>query len=197
MKYCIRKVPERNTKYLERLLPEAVVVSDVNHNGAIWSFLKAIEIVDDDCIYIQDDMLLCKDFKTRAESYVKQYPDDIISFSSQWQYSHNITQEGFDNKCALWVMCVYIPKDIAMSFKRFMLAEGYKQFYRWQKFIEGQADDTMLERFYFRILKGSVFNTKPSLAGHGSIESFIDKSRGLRPSPMFDYDNAEPKLDGE
>ena len=78
MKYVIRKVPERNTEYLEKLLPEAVVVNDVNHNGAIWSFLKAIEVADDDAVYIQDDMLLCKDFKNRAESYIKKYPNNII-----------------------------------------------------------------------------------------------------------------------
>jgi len=35
MKYVIRKVPERDTSYLERLLPDADVYSDVLHVGAI------------------------------------------------------------------------------------------------------------------------------------------------------------------
>ena len=74
MKYIIRKIPKRNTKYLERLLPDALVYNDVKHHGCIYSFLKAIETVDDDCVYIQDDMLLCKNFRNLADNYIKKYP---------------------------------------------------------------------------------------------------------------------------
>jgi hypothetical protein len=194
MKYVIRKVPERNTEYLEKLLPEAVVVNDVNHNGAIWSFLKAIEVADDDAIYIQDDMLLCKDFKKRAEAYVEKYPDEVISFSSQKSVTFNVESEGFSNKSPLWDMCIYIPKKIAQAYRTFHLAEGYKKFYRWEIFLEKSATDTLLERYVYQVLKKSVFNVCPSLAGHKPLESVAVKGRKPRLSPLFDYENCEKDM---
>lgn len=34
MRYVIRKIPKRNTEYLERLIPDAHVYNDTQHIGA-------------------------------------------------------------------------------------------------------------------------------------------------------------------
>ncbi len=189
MKYVIRKVPERNTEYLEKLLPEAVVVNDVNYNGAIWSLLKAIEQANDDAIYIQDDMLLSKDFVKSANKYIKKYPHSVIVFSYVKTYKFKILEEGFYNGVAeTFLLCTYIPKDIAQSFRKFMLMEGYKKLPRYEFYQSIQADDTFFAMYLNKILKEKVFVTYPNLAGHGRQDSVINpQGRGLRLSPAFDY----------
>lgn len=196
MKYCIRKVPEQNTEYLEKLLPEAIIVNDVNHNGAIWSFLKAIETADDDCIYIQDDILLCKDFKSRAETYVKQYPDEVIVFSTLCEKSNktdSIQKEGFYTaREGGWLLATYIPKDIAKTFKAFFLAEQFKKIPQWERYIKSDFDDIFFCRYLDSFTSCKVFVTNPSLCGHNDIvKSVINASRPKRISPMFDYEGAE------
>lgn len=197
MKYVIRKVPERNTKYLERLLPEAVVVNDVNHNGAIWSFLKAIEIADDDAVYIQDDMLLCKDFKNKAEQYIKKYPNEVIVFSNHViknakKYGGDVySKEGFypSSKGIVIMLCVYIPKQIAKDFRSFYLKGGAETLSSWEKYKKMDADDLLFCRWYQK----DVLMTVPQLAGHSENKSVIVPSRPIRISPLFDYENAERK----
>lgn len=196
MKYCIRKVPERNTKYLEKLLPEAIIVNDVNHNGAIWSFLKSIETADDDCIYIQDDMLLCKDFKSRAETYVKQYPDEVIVFSTLSEIKNKqktIQTEGFYTaRNGGWLLATYIPKDIARAFKLFFITEQYKKIPQYKRYLKSQFDDIFFCRWLDMFTSKKVFVTNPSLCGHNELEkSVINPSRPKRISPMFDYEDCE------
>ena len=196
MKYVIRKVPERNTEYLEKLLPEAVVVNDVNHNGAIWSFLKAIEVADDDAVYIQDDMLLCKDFKNRAESYIKKYPNNIISFSTLTEKKNQknpIGEEGFYTaKEGCWLLAIYIPKVIAKAFKMFFIAEQYKKIPQYERYIKSQFDDIFFCRWVDMFAKEKVFVTNPSLCGHNELQkSVINPARPKRISPMFDYGDCE------
>ena len=199
MKYVIRKVPERNTEYLEKLLPEAVVVNDVNHNGAMWSFLKAIEVADDDAIYIQDDMLLCKDFKNRAEAYVKKYPNDVIVFSTHIiknakKYGGTIFQnEGFYSVKggATVMLCSYIPLQIAKRFRNFYLQGKCQSFTAIKKYLKGDFDDLLFCNYIDSVEQKKVFMTVPQLAGHTENKSVICKSRPIRISPLFDYENCE------
>ena len=195
MKFVIRKVPERDTSYLERILPEAVVINDVNHNGAIWSFLKAIEIADDDAVYIQDDMLLCKNFKTRVEEYVRKYPDEVIVFSNAViknakSYGGDVyKQENFypASRGITLMLCSYIPKKIAKDFRTFFLKGGAERLPCWNKYKKMNADDLLFCRWYQK----DVLMTVPQLAGHLENKSVTVKSRPIRISPLFDYENAE------
>lgn len=204
MKYIIRKVPERNTKYLERLLPEAEIVNDVNHNGCVWSFLKAIEVANDDAIYIQDDMLLCKDFKKKAEEYVKKYPSSVIIFSSHIiknakKYAETIYREEkfyTGKEGGTWLLCTYIPKKIGMEFFDFIVSEECKKLGSWKKYEKMQADDLLFCKF-LDLRSYKAFVVVPQLAGHEENKSVVLASRPKRISPLFDYKNCEQKGDSE
>ena len=206
MKYIIRKVPERNTRYLERLLPDAVVVNDVNHNGCIWSFLKAIETADDDAVYIQDDMLLCKDFRKKSEEYISKYPSDVIVFSThlpkknlQKGNAEIVFKNGFNDvgwRRDVILLSTYIPKDIASGFMQYMLSEECKK-NRFFKFcVANKSDDTFFAFFLNKIGK-KVYMTIPNLAGHEENISVAVNTRPVRISPDFDYKNCEKKRENE
>lgn len=206
MKYIIRKVPERNTKYLERLLPDAEIVNDVKHNGCIWSFLKAIEVADGDAIYIQDDMLLCKDFKNKAEEYVKKYPNDVICFSTHIPRAKSLrdiyqcldfTERFYEREeFGVCLLATYIPKQIADDFVQFMLTDECKELPRYKTWINMDADDCFFAD-YLETRKRQKFLTVPMLAGHELNKSVVYESRPLRFSPNFDYENGEQKRDDE
>lgn len=210
MKYIIRKVPERNTKYLERLIPQHLIFNDVNHNGCIWSFLKAIELVDDNAIYVQDDILLCSDFVKKSTRVVNEHPDKVIVFSTPFLKSAFVkgeTKAGGDSiidkegvylaKEACWLLCTYIPKKIAQDFYNFFITDEVKTLGAYNKYMKMQADDLMFRRFLERYGYDGVFVTVPNLAGHEENKSVTIASRPIRICPMFDYENAEKKLEDE
>lgn len=205
MKFVIRKVPERNTSYLERLLPNPIVINDVKHNGCIWSFLKSIETADDDAVYIQDDILLCKDFVRKCEEVISQHPDIVVVFSTPFlkgktEYNGDkiIDKEGYyPAKEAGWMLCTYIPKKIAQHFFEFFITDECKTLGSYNKYIKMQADDLFFRRFLERYNYDNIFVTVPNLAGHEENKSVVCASRPIRISPMFDYDNAEIKQENE
>ena len=195
MKYVIRKVPERDTSYLERLIPEAIVYNDVNHTGAIQSFVGVIKQVRDDAVYIQDDMILCKDFIRRTQEYIDRYPDEVIVFSNRTDGKRTsiANSEGFYNpKEAGWLMCTYIPKTIAIDFAQWWICGRWQRVvHPWysRNWIKKQFDDIFFRSYL--IEKGkSVFVAVPNLAGHPANDSVID-CRPPRITTNFDFENAE------
>ena len=197
MKYVIRKVPERNTKYLERLIPDALVYNDTVHEGAIWSFVQAIEKVDDDAVYVQDDMILCRDFIQRTQEYVNKYPDEVIVFSN---FSHGkltqkaVTEGFFHPKEGGWLLCTYIPKELAKGFAQWWRGSRWRHtvpassYCNW---IKRQYDDIFFRQYLIEQGR-QVFVTVPNLAGHPKNESVIDK-RPPKWTTNFDFENAEPR----
>ena len=117
MKWIIRKVPERDTSYLERLIPEAEVFCDTEHKGCRWSFEQAILMANDDAVYVQDDMILCKGFKAKAEEIIKRYPSHCIVFASTHynKDSEKVDKAGFWlPEEGGWLMCTICLKCIKM-----------------------------------------------------------------------------------
>ena len=195
MKYVIRKVPERNTAYLERLLPDALIYNDTGRIGALWSFHEAMRLADDDAVYIQDDMFLCKDFRKRAEEYIRKYKDEIVVFSNHTNTREiNIREEGFwEPKKACWLLCTYIPRAFAREYLDDVDSGRWKI---ERKRLQGQYDDLNLQD-YLKSKGRDVFLTVPNLAGHPANISSINKYRPIRITDNFDYENMEPRLDGE
>lgn len=190
MKYVIRKVPERDTSYLERLLPDALIYCDENHEGCRASFEKAILLADDDAVYIQDDMILCKNFREKAEAYIAKYPSYCIVFSNQnySKESAEVTKEGFwSAKKGAWLMCTYIPKEMARAFLAMKKSESFKRYKNVERF---DLDDVEFEQF-LTFVGEKVFVTVPNLAGHPRNKSVTKFKRSPRICKNFDYENAE------
>ena len=57
----------------------------------------------------------------------------------------------------------------------------------WTKYKKMNADDLMFCKWYNK----NVFITVPQLAGHQENQSVTVKSRPIRISPLFDYENCE------
>lgn len=192
MKYVIRKVPERDTSYLEKHIPNALVYSDVKHEGCRKSFVEAILLANDDACYVQDDMILCKQFVERTQEYISKHPNNVIVFSNFTNLKGNqIYQEGFwEPRQAGWLLCTYIPKRIAM---RFVEAKRQGSFQVPANAIKYDFDDMEFNRFLEK--EGEkVFLAVPNLAGHPKNQSVTGFKRPPRTCPNFDYEKAEKKI---
>lgn len=193
MKFIIRKVPERDTSYLERLIPSAEVYNDVNHTGAIQSFIDAIKAADDDAVYVQDDMLLCKGFVEKAERYVKEHKNDVIvfaNFTHDKQSSDVLTEGYYSARKGGWLLCTYIPKPIADAFVKWYESGGYESVRNYMRYLAMQGDDVLFDRF-LELIDKEVFVTVPNIAGHRKNKSFINPNRPVRVCVNFDYEGAE------
>lgn len=192
MKYVIRKVPERNTEYLERLLPDAEIYCDDKHIGALESFIDVLRKTEGDAVYVQDDMLLCKDFIKRTREVIEKYPYAVIVFSNFTHdaSSKDVVKQGWYNaKKGCWLLCTYIPEGIKNAFLKWWDNGEWKSIGRCKQWVSRQYDDAFFSRF---LLQNDldVFVTVPNLAGHPKNKSVID-SRAPKTTPNFDFDNME------
>lgn len=185
MNYVIRRCPERDTGMLERCLPDAIVYNDTEHEGALISFHKALRMANDDAVYIQDDVVLCKDFKSRTMGYIKKYPKTVIVFSSYFE-SNEAVRNDFAILENVSLLCTYIPKHIADAYLH-AVESGEWKLSKWD--INGQFDDLNFSKFLLKY-DIEVFVVYPHLAGHLPGESVIRKSRPKnRICHNFDYED--------
>lgn len=91
-------------------------IKDTKHEY-IGSYIRALEMINDyNSVLLEDDCVLCKNFKEEIEKVISQYPDTIINFftspNTYWttQYS-----DKFD-----YNQCTYFPKGITYNFAQLM-----------------------------------------------------------------------------
>ena len=157
---------------------------DTLHEGALRSFLAAMRMANDNAIYIQDDLVVCKDFAQKARKYVDMCPKHVIVFSSCFD-SNNAVKNEFARLKNVSLLCTYIPKYIADIYLKAINSGEWKITEREKKL---QFDDLNFSKFLWE--SGfDVFVAFPSLAGHLPGKSVIKKSRPIRLSANFDYNN--------
>lgn len=183
MKFVIRKVPERDTSSLEKELPDALVCNDIEHIGALNSFFEALKLADDDAVYLQDDIVLCKNFKVKCEEIIRNHSNSIIVFSSYFHCNENV-KNAFRDGGDVQTLCVYIPKYIADAYLQSIYSGEWKL---TKKDERGQFDDLNFGR-WLRTHGIDMFVVYPNLAGHLPVKSVINKSRPKnRICKNFDY----------
>ena len=82
IKYFIRTTCERVLdESINRELGENyTLLVDKEHDSAKAFFNQLLEINDYDAILLEDDIILCKNFKKRIEEVINKYPNEVINF---------------------------------------------------------------------------------------------------------------------
>ena len=193
MHYVIRKVPERDTSILESILGNDVIVySDEQHKGALNAFIDVLNRVNDDAVFIQDDMILCRNFKKRVSEYINSHKDEVVVFSNNDNDKEckDARHEGYySSMIAGWQLCTYIPLKYAKGFLEWWFIKGgNKKVPKY--YIQRQYDDFCFNRYLYEIGQ-PVFLVVPNLAGHPKNESTISK-RSYRITHNFNYEDTDP-----
>lgn len=105
MKYFVRTMENREDRlpdYFEKI---------VDREGRyVKSYIDALYIIGDyDAVLVEDDIVLCNNFKEEVEKVIAQYPTTIINFFSNPEryYTTHLTELFGYNQCT------YFPKGMA------------------------------------------------------------------------------------
>ena len=107
IKYFVRTTNDRLFEYdleYEKLI-------DIEHEP-VKSFIEQLKYISQwDSILLEDDLILCKDFKNKIEGAIKQHHNKIINFFTrpkEWFTTH-------ESNWFVYNQCTYYPRGIALT----------------------------------------------------------------------------------
>lgn len=165
----------------ERILDESFsqinyeLIVDTKHQPVI-SFIDSLEYISDyDSILLEDDVILCNDFKERIEQVISDYPNDIINFFTlpMTYFTTHITDDFFK-----FNQCTYYPKGISKVIAEKMKNHLYENIPYGYDTIEGWS---------FKEMNLSYLVYRPCLVQHIDYKSLISKSHHRRSPYFIDY----------
>lgn len=194
MKYFVRTTGERTLDGSFSQIEYELLV-DYEHNPVQSIIVQLKKISKSNSIFMEDDIILCKDFENRINEVIKKYPNQIINFYFQpLQYQVKGLRRGKD---FLFNQCVYYPRYITSKIAKEMeilLEEGFKfdQYDRLQaKAMERLGIDFISYRpMLVQHKKGPSLLNNNWTNGAQTIY-FVDDLENLG----IDYDNAKVTLD--
>ncbi len=108
IKYFVRTTGERVLDDSFSQIEYELLVDTEGHCGK--AFLKQLEYVKDyDAVLLEDDIILCKNFKERIEKVISEHPNDVINFFTlpTWYFKTRKLSDFSYNQCT------YFPKGSA------------------------------------------------------------------------------------
>lgn len=108
IKYFVRTTTERKIHDSYNQIPYELLI-DYEHNSG-KAFLEQLEIINEyDAVLLEDDCILCENFKEEIEKVIKQYPNKIINFFTRprdYFYTKECPHFSYNQ-------CTYYPKGVA------------------------------------------------------------------------------------
>lgn len=176
MKYYIRTTGERILDESYNQIPYIKLI-DKEHRY-IDFFVDELERVgDEDCVILEDDCVLCKDFKNRIEAVISQYPNKIINFF-YWGQHYFKTRESDDY---VQNQCTYYPKGLSKK----LAVEMRKVHKKYPTLATDRVENIALLN-----LKETHIQYRPCLVQHLNFDSLLNHSiehQGLRTPFFIDY----------
>lgn len=174
IKYFVRTTLERQLDSSYSQIEYELLV-DTEHKP-IESFIKQLKQISDyDAVLLEDDLILCKDFKNRIEEVINKYPNKIINFFyHQDEYYLTREEKRYSNN-----QCTYYPKGLAYEIAQEM-----------KNFIKCSDQYSWIENLALNKLHLTHIQYRPCLVQHLDNGSLIQKHKIIRPriTPYFiDY----------
>ncbi len=160
IRYYVRRIPDRklNSTYNQIDFEELI---DYNHDP-VDSYISQLKLIsDEDSVLIEDDVLLCKNFKKEIEEVISKYPNSIISFFDEPRIYYKTKYKR--NLC--WTQCIYYPKGIS-------------------KIIANEMEKVHCKPYTYDIILSEVMNRlklnylsyRPTLVQHLDSNTYIQKN---------------------
>jgi hypothetical protein len=173
----IRAVRERQDyiNYLKEHLPDAEWCIDHDRHP-MSNFLKALRMAGDGpAIHMEEDTLLAKDFRIRAESVIRYRPFDVVQFFSMRTADRDIGSryDGTFTGC----LCFYLPL--------FLSAEIVDYHYNYPLRLDPdgsvhRSGYDLMVRSYLRKKRRRYWIEVPNLVDHRIGKSAIDSRRSSK-----------------
>lgn len=176
IKYFIRTTKERKLdESISRELGEDYTLLIDTEHKPVESFIEQLKTISDyDSVLLEDDVILCKDFKSRIEGVIKQYSKDVINFFTKpdFYFTTTKTLEVFRSN-----QCTYYPKGVSNLIAECMLS-----------FNDTKTAYDIIEHWALQKLNLPHVQYRPCLVQHIDNKSIISPGCHKRRSPYFiDY----------
>ena len=173
MKYYVRTTGERQFNY--DINYETLV--DTEHKP-IKSFINQLKYIsNDDSILLEDDLILCKNFKERIEEIIAQYPNSIINFyDSPYNFYFTEQRRGIKYR---FNQCTYYPKGVSK-----LIADKMEEI--WPRYQNIKQYD-FLQAYAMDELGMSYISYRPCLVQHLDGRSIIGNSENVSTLFFIDY----------
>lgn len=150
---------------------EYELLIDYEHNP-VGSFIKELKSINEDAVLLEDDLILCDDFKNKIEEVITKYPNTIINFfedPNKYFTSHIKTNFA-------WNQCTFYPKGTTLK-----IGNEMERLYKRNQDI--QYD--ILEQKAFFNLSIAYLVYRPCLVQHKDLNTLIQRKPMERRTPFF------------
>lgn len=174
-KYFVRTTGERTLDESFSQIEYELLV-DTEHS-AIKSFVEQLEYLatlDWDVVLLEDDIILCKDFKNRIEEVIGEYKEYVINF---FTYPYNYIPTVVTDIVFRFNQCTYYPNKILKELSKAI--SKYKN--------ETVCGYDTIEQWVFKELGLTYVIHRPCLVQHMDFKSLISKCNGRRTPYFIDY----------
>ena len=211
-KYIIHACPGR-MRYVENYLVPSMKKQDIgdisikcddNHRGCLDSCMQIFMSTygDGGAWHMQDDVVICRDFKKRTEDY-DGYDGIVCGFA--YIKDENANHYGLVQPSKMWwsFPCIYIPNNIARECAKWFYTKGRNdsKYAKWTN--SNKYDDAFFKEFITLSYPDiSVLNMTPNLVDHvdyligGSIANKLRsyQTRSKYFEDLYLVDELEKKL---
>lgn len=172
VRFIMRTVGEVDLSGYLKEIPDLIIVKDTTQN-AYDTFQSALsKALGYGAIHLEDDIILCKDFRNRIIEIIKEHPEDVIQFFSMRKDDLTIGTRYINGSKFLMGQCFYIPNRLATDLLIYS--------YNWSRIKEHPTGlDTMISDF-LKLNKINYLNIVPNLVDHKCVKSRIDPRRSTK-----------------
>ena len=173
IKYFVRTTLDRKLDDSYSQIEYELLI-DYEHKP-LKSLISQYEYISNyDCVLLEDDLILCKDFKNRIEKVIQEHPNDIINF---FYNPNDYFMTKYEQRAA-FSQCRYYPKGITSK-----IVEQLKTF----DFLNATKTAPYVTRS-IRKLDMNILHYRPCLVQHIDIDTLVGNCVGIKRTPYFiDY----------
>jgi hypothetical protein len=157
--YLIPSLKEQNIENID-------VRVDKFNRGNLEQCMQIFSIMTGDggTWHLQDDIIICKDFKMRTE----QFTSDVVC-GFVWDRDTNKEKIGYVSLSDMWFSfpCIHIPNKMALECSQWFFNKArYDQ--KYMSWVAGKKYDDLFFREFLRIYypDQKILNLKPNLVDH-------------------------------
>lgn len=171
MKLIVRKMPDM---VLNESFNQISGLYETCFNGnAMETFMKSVEMSkDDNCLNMEDDIILCSNFLQEAKKYIDEHPNKVISFFTLKNVNDTTWMNG---RTFCMNQCVYMPK----WFNK-LLIPYYQKWKNTKRGLENPTGYDYMMADLLSELKENYLLVVPCLVQHMEMKSRINPRRSSK-----------------
>ena len=181
VKFIMRTVGKVDLSEYIAQIPDLIVCRDVKHDAMDTFRMSLAMIGDAPAVNLEDDIILCDNFREKILTEINQRPNEVIQFFSMRKDDLTIGSRYIRGGDFCMNQCFYLPPKMSADLLKYMDI--------WQGYEQNPTAYDYLMADYFKEHKIKYWNVCPNLVDHKIQKSRINPRRSTkRQSFTFQYD---------